>query len=181
MIPFEAGEAGMERGPLALFGAIVAVGLGPAMWMGVQLGGVQVAPTTPPVVSEQRPGDGRDLLGGTGAGVVDESADETSVIDTAPRGKVLPLTKSPSAKPSPSATSAAPTPSESPEPSATSDDPSVPPTESTSRPTDEPTDPSTGGGTTDEPTAPAPVPPTEDEPIDPDDPATGDGELIAAP
>ena len=44
----------MERGPLALFGAIVAVGVGPALWMGVQLGAVQGnSPARPPVVREQ--------------------------------------------------------------------------------------------------------------------------------
>ena len=40
----------MERGPMALFGAIVAVGLGPALWLGAQFGNIAVSPSTPPAV-----------------------------------------------------------------------------------------------------------------------------------
>src|SRR3982751_6844175 len=66
--PIGAGRSDMERGPLALFGAIVAVGLGPALWMGVQLGAVQQqSPLRPPVVSEQKAEKVGQELGGTGA------------------------------------------------------------------------------------------------------------------
>ncbi|MBW6432258.1 hypothetical protein KZ829_00660 [Actinoplanes hulinensis] len=58
----------MERGPLALFGAIVSVGLGPALWLGAQLGAVNLAPSQRPApVNEQFPGVGMDF-GGIGAG-----------------------------------------------------------------------------------------------------------------
>ena len=55
----------MERGPLALFGAIVAVGLGPALWLGAQFGNLDLTPTTPPgltSVTNQEP-----VPGGVGA------------------------------------------------------------------------------------------------------------------
>jgi hypothetical protein len=41
----------MERGPLALFGAIVAVGLGPALWLGAQFGSVDLTPKAPAAVT----------------------------------------------------------------------------------------------------------------------------------
>ncbi|GAA0797170.1 hypothetical protein [Spirilliplanes yamanashiensis] len=37
----------MERGPLALFAAIIAVGLGPALWVGAQLGTIPASPPSP--------------------------------------------------------------------------------------------------------------------------------------
>src|SRR5690242_12797430 len=100
MIPVRRGRPDMDRGPLALFGAIVAVGVGPALWMGVQLGAApQDGPVRPPVVSEQGSAEkaGQNLLGGTGAG---EEAGTSPA--TEPRANVLPLTTSPSASPSPS-------------------------------------------------------------------------------
>jgi hypothetical protein len=58
----------MERGPLALFGAILAVGVGPALWLGAQLGAVDLAPGQRPApVDEQFPGVEMDF-GGAGAG-----------------------------------------------------------------------------------------------------------------
>ncbi|MEU4624531.1 hypothetical protein AB0G04_31730 [Actinoplanes sp. NPDC023801] len=67
----------MERGPLALFGAIIAVGLGPAMWLGAQLGAVNLAPGQRPApVDEQFPGVDLDF-GGAGAG---DLADDEPVI-----------------------------------------------------------------------------------------------------
>src|SRR4051812_41423422 len=88
----------MERRPMALFGAIVAVGLGPALWLGAQLGTIEIAPTRPAaVVGEQDAGTG--LLGGTGAG--DSSTDDdNTVLQPTARANVLPLTRSPSAQPS---------------------------------------------------------------------------------
>ncbi|MGK5681209.1 hypothetical protein [Actinoplanes sp. URMC 104] len=163
----------MERGPMALFGAIVAVGLGPALWMGVQLGAVQESPVQPPAVSEQRAEQaGQELLGGTGAGA---AADDTPVTGTRPRSDARPLTTSPSAKPSPSASSSSPTPSPTStsvttEPEPTTDGPTTPPTESTTEPTTGPT------GTTEPPVEDEtgyPTLPPEDDP-DEDEPTYAD-------
>ena len=169
----------MERGPLALFGAIIAVGLGPALWIGVQIGPSSPSgPVRPPAsVGEQGAEKAGQLLGGTGAG--EESTD--SSIDPAPRAKVLPLTTSPKAKtaaPEPSATTTAP----APEPTRTTTEPTTPadpgttaPPESTTLPAPDPTDPTD-----------ATTPPVDDESGDPsgdpsdddwseEDPAPSDG------
>ncbi|GGN67852.1 hypothetical protein GCM10010112_31650 [Actinoplanes lobatus] len=72
----------MERGPLALFGAIVSVGLGPALWLGAQLGAVNLAPSQRPApVNEQFPGVDMDF-GGAGAG--DPAADPVSTYPFTP-------------------------------------------------------------------------------------------------
>lgn len=43
----------MERGPMALFGGIVMVGLGPALWLGVQFAqAAQPTGVRPPIVAE---------------------------------------------------------------------------------------------------------------------------------
>lgn len=154
----------MDRGPLALFGAIVAVGLGPALWLGVQLGGVADGnPARTPVVSEQdatRKTE-QNLLGGTGAG---EQTDATATVSE-PRSGVRPLTTSSSAKPSPSASSksvpstSATTPATA-EPTPTTEKPELPPTESTTAPTSEPAE--TTEPPVDEETVP-PSPPGDDE------------------
>ena len=160
----------MERGPLALFGAIVAIGVGPALWMGVQLRAVPDGnPARPPVVSEQGAEKAGQQLGGRGAG---EQTDNRQV--TEPRGQILPLTTSPSASSpvSPSA-SAGSKPSTSPpvaEPAPTTSRPTTPPTESTTAPTDDPTDETTeppSGDDTEEPTLPPSPPattPGDDDP-----------------
>ena len=155
----------MDRGPLALFGAIVAVGLGPALWMGVQLGGVRPdSPVRPPVVSEQGAAEkaGQDVLGGTGAG---EEADTSPA--TEPRANVVPLTTSPSASPSPSVSS-------EPEPSPSSTSPAIEPTPTT----DEPDYPPTESTTTAPPSEPAETtePPVDEETVPPsDEPADDSG------
>ncbi|HEY0001178.1 MAG TPA: hypothetical protein VGB74_12040 [Actinoplanes sp.] len=127
----------MERGPLALFGAIVAVGLGPALWLGVQFGGVQFFADRPPTVSEQ-PSGKQELLGGNGA-----AADSTvvdPVIGSTPQSDVLPLNRTRSRTPSPSA-SASPTRSA----------PSKSPTASPSAPTKPSASPSVGPSTSSKP------------------------------
>ena len=59
----------MERGPVALFGAIVAVGLGPALWLGAQFGRFDVAPAGTPVpVSHTHAATSQLEGGGSGAG-----------------------------------------------------------------------------------------------------------------
>jgi hypothetical protein len=131
----------MERGPMALFGAIVAVGLGPALWLGAQFGRLDAPPPVPPAsVSEQHPGS-EQLLGGSGAG--DNAVDDTAtVIPTTPRAHDVPLHRGRSTKPSASSSadpdaSPSPSASESSEPTKSSDP---------SASTGESTGPSTGGG-----------------------------------
>ncbi len=80
----------MGRGPTALFGAIVAVGLGPALWLGVQFGGQLTVPRPPAVVGEHGSSSDQQLLGGTGAG--DATTDDSSrVIRSNPQANVEPL------------------------------------------------------------------------------------------
>ncbi|XVV14008.1 hypothetical protein ACQP2X_06540 [Actinoplanes sp. CA-131856] len=153
----------MERGPLALFGAIIAVGLGPALWMGVQLGSMPTRPGQPPaVVTDQQKVTNDQLVGGTGAGEETSDSDD-SPVDTAPQGNVLPLNTSPTAEPTPTATTPEPsptvtTPSESASPAPTTDAPTTPPVEATTPAETEPTD----IPPTDETT-----PPVEDDTDDP--------------
>jgi hypothetical protein len=150
----------MDRGPAALFGAIVAVGLGPAMWLGVRLGAADVPPPRAPAVVGEHTAGPEQLVGGSGAGDSPLGADPT--VRATPRAKVLRLT-----------TSASPTPSSakstSPSPTATSASSSASPssTEATTEPTTPPTE------TTTEPT----TPPTESttDPTLPPDPPTGTG------
>jgi hypothetical protein len=147
---------------MALFGAIVAVGLGPAMWLGAQFGAMAAAPSRPPAVSsEQQPNHAPAQQTGGAAGSAPE--DPSVVLDTKPRANYRPLHATPS--PSASASSAADTPdpddpttdpteaTTSPSPSA---ELSTPPTESTS----EPTSPPTGGGGG----VPPSPPPTDPDP-----------------
>jgi len=144
----------MDRGPAALFGAIVAVGLGPAMWLGVRLGAVDTAPVRPPVVGEHTAGP-EQLVGGSGAG---DSPLDDSTVKATPRATVLRLTTSPSprahtrtASPAPSHTTPSPTVSVSPtdtgvptiSPTGPTGGPSTPPTESTTQPTEPPSLPPT--------------------------------------
>jgi outer membrane biosynthesis protein TonB len=143
----------MERGPLALFGAIVAVGVGPALWLGVQFGGVQQAPVNNrPAVIEQKP-VGTELFGGSGAGAA-PSTPENHEVKSVPRrnGEPIAKTKAPKKASSPSP-SAEPEPSKSPSPS-TSPDPSS----------------SGDQGQSEQPSDP----PTSDDPAVPPDPPTGD-------
>jgi hypothetical protein len=155
----------MNRGPMALFGAIVAVGLGPAMWLGAQLGAMNAAPNRPPAVSsEHQPNETpTQQQEGGGAGAAPENP--SPVLKTKARAEYRPMrsTASPSASrttklatPDPTDSTTEPTEATtSPSPSA---EPSTPPTESTSDPTDAPTD---GGGDSDVPPS---SPPTDSEP-----------------
>jgi hypothetical protein len=128
----------MERGPVALFGAIVAVGLGPAMWLGAQFGNAIETPAPPPAVrSEQHPNQQLQDRGGS-AGSAPENP--TVVLDTKPRANVKPL-----GKPSASPTSQTPSDDPSTEPSASpSPTPTADPTTPSTDPTDA-TDPPGGG------------------------------------
>ncbi|WP_030439778.1 hypothetical protein [Actinoplanes subtropicus] len=149
----------MDRGPAALFGAIVAVGLGPAMWLGVRLGAVDTTPARPPVVGEHTAGP-EQLVGGSGAGDSPLGGDQT--VKATPRATVLRLTESPSPrahtrKASPTPTQITSTPTVSASPSGTGG-PSTPPTESTGGPSTPPTESTT------QPTPPPPSPPTTTAP-----------------
>lgn len=172
----------MDRGPAALFGAIVAVGLGPAMWLGVKLGAVEVAPVRPPAVVGEHTAGPEKLLGGEGAG--DSEIGDEPTIKATHRAKVLPprgtRSHTPSAAPTtsaaPATTSASASASASASPSATAGgpfNPSTPPTESTTQPGSPSTDP------TAEPTTP-PDPPTSTGPTYPENHLVGDSGGIAA-
>jgi hypothetical protein len=143
----------MERGPLALFGAIIAVGLGPAMWLGAQFGNATDVPTSPPAVrSEHNPDQNQDKGGAAGSAPQDPAV----IVDTTPRANIKPLDDTPTARPSsspsrkprgkPSASPSASSPTPSP-----SDDSTPPPTEST-----DPADPPPGDGTGGGPVQPSP-------------------------
>jgi hypothetical protein len=150
----------MERGPMALFGAIIAVGLGPAMWLGAQFGNVSDVPSAPPAVrSEHRPDHAQDKGGAAGSA----PEDPTAVLDTDPRADIKPLNDPARPQRSASNTTTSPgkdkpsaEPSESSSAPATGDDSSPPPSEST-----DPADPPSGdgggsGGGDDGPVQPSP-------------------------
>jgi hypothetical protein len=155
----------MDRGPVALFGAIVAVGLGPALWLGAQFGTATVTPDRPPAVVEAN--QDKKAPGGAGA------AREDPVAEPKPKSQYVPLSATPSVRPSAS-TEAVPAgadddPDNQPattEPTPSSG-PSTPPTEATTDPTG---GPSTGDPDTGIPTDP---PPDPDEPGD-----TGDAPSV---
>ena len=168
----------MDRGPAALFGAIVAVGLGPAMWLGVRLGAVDTAPVRPPVVGEHTAGP-EQLVGGSGAGDSPLDGDET--VKATPRATVLRLTTSPSprahtTKASPTTTHITTPPTVSASPSG-SGGPTTPPTESTGGPTTSPTE-STSPPT--EPSSPPTTAPGAESSTGPVSGDTGDTSGIAA-
>ena len=152
----------MQRGPMALFGAIVAVGLGPAMWLGAQFGAIGATPSRPPAVSsELQPNAGASQQKGGEAGSAPE--DPSVVLQTRPKANYRPLDSTPSPSRSASATTGTPDPDDdstteptkattSPSPS---EKPSSPPTESTSDPTDTPTEPPSPPSTDAGPVTPA--------------------------
>jgi hypothetical protein len=129
----------MERGPLALFGAVVAVGVGPALWLGAQLGAVNLTPGQRPApVEEQFPGADLDF-GGAGAG---DLADDEPVVTysysppASPVPKLVATSRPSPARtvpPSPPASSAPPvSPSASVSPPAAEEEPSADPSTSDS-------------------------------------------------
>ncbi|AGZ39677.1 hypothetical protein [Actinoplanes friuliensis] len=140
----------MDRGPMALFGAIIALGLGPAMWVGAQFGQVTLTPDRPPAVISNQQNQAPE--GGSGAG---DAPAGTEVIRTEPKSNNEPLKPTKNSRP----VKTSPSPSASDEPSAPVDE-STPP--DSTDPADEETTPPT------ESTTPPVDPPTEDE--DPDVP-----------
>ena len=165
----------MERGPMALFGAIIAMGLGPAMWLGVQFGEARASDRPPAVTSVQNV---EAPLGGSGAGdapadaeaIRTEKKSNTEPLDrtknSRPKG-TKPASPSPSPSDKPSTPPTSPSAPTSPDP----DEPSTPPTESTSPPTDPPTkdDP--------DPDVP-PQPPTDPETEPQSDPITAQTSVV---
>lgn len=140
----------MERGPWALFWAIVAVGLGPAMWLGVQFGEATDAPQRPPAVTVRQDdvvqpasgvlgSTGNDPVGGEGAGVGDDPTVDSTQVTEPPRTEPPRDSRPVRTSPSPSATSSSPSAEPStPETSASvppSGEPSAEPTESDSHAT----------------------------------------------
>jgi hypothetical protein len=133
---------------MALFGAIVAVGLGPALWLGAQFGRFDVAPPSPPVPVDRTHDDTTQLMGGT-AGGGNETGDDSTPVGVTPRTHVRPAKATPSATPSSSPTDI--TPSASPSVSGSSS-PSASPSDST----DPPTSGDGGGNGGDDSTPPSP-------------------------
>jgi len=149
----------VDRGPVALFGAIVAVGLGPALWLGAQFGTATAVPARPATVVEAN----QDTKAPGRAGAAPDDDQQESA--PKPQSHYVPLSSTPSARPSASASSPAESDGEPQTAPATSeptpsDDPSTPPTEST---TDPAGDPPTGDPDTGLPTD-EPAPPQPDEP-----------------
>jgi hypothetical protein len=152
---------------MALFGAIVAIGLGPAMWLGAQFGQVTLSPERPPAVtSEQQQLEAP--RGGSGAG---DAPTDSEAIRTEPKSNTEPLTRTRNARP---VVTESPTPSPS-----TSTDPSTRPVESGSPKPSEP-----GGEDPDPPTGPttkpADPPPDDEEPDVPPQPPAGPQEEAVA-
>jgi hypothetical protein len=147
----------MERGPVALFGAIVAVGLGPAMWLGAQFGSIGATPSSPPAVSSQlNPSQTEDRASGGGAGAAPDNPQV--VLRDPPRGDQRPVRAKTVTSPSPSVSIKRHPSTPASTPTTTAPAPSrTPSTESTSTPSGQPTggssDPGPGGG------GPAPSPP----------------------
>ena len=155
----------MERGPLALFGAIVAIGVGPALWLGAQLGAVNLAPNErPSTVGEQFPDNDTGVemdFGGSGAGETPDTADPITryTLPPAKRGTAPRATDPVS---SPTATTGSASPSSSPSASPSTSEPSPESSETETTPPTEPTDP------TDPTTDPKPTD-TQTAPVQPED------------
>jgi hypothetical protein len=155
----------MERGPMALFGAIVAIGLGPAMWLGAQFGQATLSPERPPAVTSVR-NEVEAPRGGSGAG---DAPTEAEAIRTEPKSNTEPLNRTKNARPAGSK-SASPSPSPS-------DGPSTPPSDP---PTQDPPDP--GESETTPPTessTPPQEPPKDEEPDVPPEPPAGPAAVVS--
>jgi hypothetical protein len=96
----------MERGPVALFGAILAVGLGPALWLGAHFGRFDAVPSRAPVSVDQTHADTAQLIGGSGAGDNETGDGNNTPVRSTPRAYTVPLNSGRSASPSTSAAAA---------------------------------------------------------------------------
>jgi hypothetical protein len=141
---------------MALFGAIVAVGLGPAMWLGAQFGNAIETPVKPAAVtSEHSPAARPADKGGEGAGSVPTGTDTDSGLPTE-RTEIKPFT-TPTSHPaihiSPTPTATTTTRAPAGDPSGAAPDPSTKPDDPATRPDDPPA--GGGGGTQAPPSPPA--------------------------
>jgi hypothetical protein len=150
----------MERGPVALFGALVAIGLGPALWLGAQIGEVAVPPQRQPVVQSEQKVDTAKPPGGEGAGA--EPAEPAVVPEPKRKARYVPSTEAPSAEPSQSRgrDDDSPEPEQSADPSPTEEQTTQPSDDETTEPGDD--QPGSGDDDGGEP--------GDDTPPDPDDP-----------
>ena len=144
---------------MALFGAIVAIGLGPAMWLGAQFGQATLSPDRPPAVTTVQQ-DEVAPRGGSGAG---DAPTDAEAIRTEPKTNTQPLTRTHNGRP---VVTESPSPSES-------EQTSTPPVESSS-----PTASDPGADETDLPTDPTtspddPPPGGDDGPDEPPQPPSG--------
>jgi hypothetical protein len=125
---------------MALFGAIVVIGLGPAMWLGAQFGAATETADRPPTVTTVQ--QNGTPSGGSGAGDAPTGAGEITdepVANNQPRSTRTVRPRPARSSPSPSESETSPTPpvqTSSPSPSKP---PVDPPQESTTPPTDPPT------------------------------------------
>ncbi len=147
---------------MALFGAIVAIGLGPAMWLGAQFGQVTLSPGRPPAVTSVQ--NVEAPRGGSGAG---DAPTEAEAIRTEPKADTEPLFRTKNARP---AATKSPSPSPSP-----SDKPSTPPTSPSPS-----TSPDPGEATSDPPTESS-TPPEDPPPPDDEDPKDEDPDVPPPP
>lgn len=100
----------MVRGPMALFGAIIAVGLGPALWLGAQFGQLDITPSAPPP-KVTVDADRGNAPGRAGAAVDESSLEAPEKIVRENTGRELvPLSSTPSSRPSSRAPQLKPTP-----------------------------------------------------------------------
>ena len=144
----------MERGPTVLFGAIVAVGLGPALWLGAQFGQARVV-TVPPTITVVERNTGTDP-GGRGAAeqdsrvLSDQVSDDTGPLSTkrsAGTGRDTPRDTPPTVR-VPAQDPPAPTATAQPAPGPTTPAPPEPSTDDTAPAEPTPDPPADGGGAT---------------------------------
>ena len=150
----------MERGPVALFGALVAIGLGPALWLGAQIGEVAVPPQRPPVVQSEQKVDTPKPPGGEGAGA--EPTEPEVAPEPKRKARFVPATEAPTAGPSQTADAGGDEaePEDSVEPTPTEEQTTQPSDDDTTEPADPPGSGDDGGDEPGDDTPP--VPPVQD-------------------
>jgi hypothetical protein len=163
---------------MALFGAIIAIGLGPAMWLGAQFGEARLSSDRPPAVTTVQ--NVEAPRGGSGAGDAPTGAE---AIRTEPKSNTEPLYRTKNSRPK-GTKSASPSPSPSDKPSTPPASPSTPtspdPSDDESEPPTESTPPSTSP-TKDDPDPDPDVPPqspTAPETEPRSDPVTAQTSLV---
>jgi hypothetical protein len=144
---------------MALFGAIVAVGLGPAMWLGAQFGHQIETPAKPAAVTSEHSAAARPAdKGGEGAGSVPTGTDTDSDLPTE-RTEIKPFATPTSRAPihlAPTPTATATTRAPAGNPTGVVSDPTTKPDDPATKPDDPPA--GGGGGTPAPPSPPGPDP-----------------------